>query len=32
MSDSTIHKVIPDLAETAYIDGARYEEMYQKSV
>ena len=32
MSDSTIHKIMPDFAETAYIDHGRYEEMYQKSV
>jgi acetyl-CoA synthetase len=32
MSDSTIHKVMPDFAETAHIDGDRYEKMYQKSI
>ena len=32
MSDSTIHKIMPDFAETAYIDHGGYEEMYQKSV
>ena len=32
MSDSITHKVIPDFAATAHINGERYEQMYQKSI
>ena len=32
MSDSILHKVMPDFAATAHIDADRYEKMYQASI